>query len=66
TNRTAFVAFTEPFVRSKAPDSPARTAELIVALVEGLIQQQTLVATTNFHRSMVRAAIARIFGFTGG
>ncbi|WAC57188.1 TetR/AcrR family transcriptional regulator [Gordonia sp. SL306] len=66
TNRNAFVAFTEPFVRSNAPDSPARTAELIVALVEGLIQQQTLVATTNFHRPMVRAAIARIFGFAGG
>ncbi|MFW0786424.1 hypothetical protein AAFP35_18150 [Gordonia sp. CPCC 206044] len=64
TNRTAFIAFTEPFVRAQAPGSPERTAELIVALIDGLIQQQTLVTASNFHRAMIRTTISRIFGFS--
>ncbi|MEE4023595.1 hypothetical protein V1Y59_10950 [Gordonia sp. PKS22-38] len=63
TNRTAFIGFTEPFVRAYAPQSSERAAELIVVLIDGLIQQQTLVATSNFPRPMIRAAIARIFRF---
>ncbi|MGV9713954.1 TetR/AcrR family transcriptional regulator [Gordonia sp. NPDC003424] len=65
-NRAVFIDFTEPFVSRYEPNRPERTAELIVALLEGLIQQQTLVATEMFPRFIIKGTIARIFGFPGG
>ncbi|MFW0793799.1 hypothetical protein AAFP30_08310 [Gordonia sp. CPCC 205515] len=65
-NRAAFIDFTEPFVSRYEPNRPERTAELVVALMEGLIQQQTLVATEMFPRFIIKGTIARIFGFPGG
>lgn len=65
-NRSAFIDFTEPFVSRYEPNRPERTAELVVALMEGLIQQQSLVATEMFPRFIIKGTIARIFGFPGG
>lgn len=63
--RAAFVDLTEPFVTRFEPNSPARIAELVVGLLEGLIQQQSLVSTEIFPRFIIKGIIARIFGFPG-
>ena len=64
--RTMFIEFTQPFVSVFEPNHTERVAELVVALMEGLIQQQALVAAETFPRSVIRGMIARIFGFPGG
>ncbi|GAC67460.1 TetR/AcrR family transcriptional regulator [Gordonia soli] len=62
-HRARFIQFTDRIALASNPELPDRYAELTVALIEGLIQQQTLVAHRQFSRPLLRVTVARLYGF---
>ena len=63
-NRSRFVGFADQITLEFWPTRPERAAELIVAVIEGLLQQETLVTAQPFDAAMNRATVARILGFS--
>lgn len=62
--RTEFIALADVVTRRTRPDRDERDTELVVALIDGLIQQQSLNSSSPFPEEMIRVGVTRAFGFS--